>query len=259
MGKSKSKDKFGVCGLCQKEAKLCNSHIIPKFCYKLVNDDKHRSRLVHTSNLEKSETIQNGSTEPLLCLHCEDHLAKIEKAFNKDWSQKKWEELKSIEKIERKHGLDFKTSKIKTRIFQIDYNIYKRFSLLVLFRAHLAKRKEFSNVKIKKYYERRMRNYLLQGSDENKEQEVIPENFIPTFLLLYSSEAAHSKIDLGYKNTFKNYNTIAMEYADLEWHYTIADQEPRTPDLQKLAPCKLSEDNSLVLLVKNSSNRILGR
>jgi len=61
------------CRLCSKEAKLCNSHVIPEFFYEKMQlyDNKHRFNILSTELCKKPSFEQKGIHEKLLCEKCE--------------------------------------------------------------------------------------------------------------------------------------------------------------------------------------------
>lgn len=68
----------GVCALCDKEAKLQLSHILPKFVIKYV---KESAPSAIRSNQSPNRRIQDGPKEYLLCWDCEQLFARWEKLF----------------------------------------------------------------------------------------------------------------------------------------------------------------------------------
>jgi hypothetical protein len=77
-------DKNAVCKLCLGQGPLCESHIVPEFCYGY--DEKHRALHVDLppNGAVHERTIQQGYREYLLCNGCEEHINdKYEKPFLK--------------------------------------------------------------------------------------------------------------------------------------------------------------------------------
>lgn len=65
--------KEGICPLCRKEAKLCESHLISASIYPLCQNDKRE----HVSvTPEVMRPTQKQTKAPLLCQSCEDNLSK---------------------------------------------------------------------------------------------------------------------------------------------------------------------------------------
>lgn len=69
-----------VCRLCSQQGKLCNSHIIPEFFYKLMQlyDSNHRFNIISTDPDQRSFFAQRGIREYLLCKECECKFSKWE-------------------------------------------------------------------------------------------------------------------------------------------------------------------------------------
>lgn len=57
------------CALCGNEAKLIQSHIIPKLVYKRIRSHKN-SRFRSLDNFTK--VMQDGEKRPMLCYDCEE-------------------------------------------------------------------------------------------------------------------------------------------------------------------------------------------
>ena len=69
------------CELHEVEAKLCESHIIPKFVYKWMKETgSGRLRQVGTKN----KPMLDGIKKHMLCKDCEDKFSKYEKRFNEN-------------------------------------------------------------------------------------------------------------------------------------------------------------------------------
>ena len=121
------------CKLCHLDKKLCKSHIIPESAYGSIYDDKHR--VLEVSNLQKElPKHQKGLREPLLCKDCEQHLNKYESYFADKWFQNQLIPTRMSEEMLTINGLD--------------YNLFKLFHMSILWRAGIASRQEFDNVKL---------------------------------------------------------------------------------------------------------------
>lgn len=85
-----------ICKLCLQEKELCESHIIPKFVYRPVNDEKRREVVVSEN---KYSIVQNGVKIPLLCKECEGKFSNYEmelKWFLKDLQEKNSDHFKEM-------------------------------------------------------------------------------------------------------------------------------------------------------------------
>ncbi|MDP3905339.1 MAG: hypothetical protein Q8Q40_15385 [Methylococcaceae bacterium] len=76
------------------DRELKESHIIPKFMYKPIRDEKNRMRQLsldkNQGNGKKYNLLQDGLKEYLLCLDCEKLLnSKYEQYFKKAWFDEK--------------------------------------------------------------------------------------------------------------------------------------------------------------------------
>ncbi|EEK53190.1 hypothetical protein [Bacillus cereus] len=79
--KSNKQPVIGICALCEKEAVLEDSHIIPKFVYKSLTKDSHTGilRTLEEPNLPQ----QDGLKMKLLCGECEDLFSTNETHFSR--------------------------------------------------------------------------------------------------------------------------------------------------------------------------------
>ena len=70
------------CALCGNEAKLIQSHIIPKLVYKRIRSHKN-SRFRSSDNFKK--VMQDGEKRPMLCHDCEELFSSYEVKFASDF------------------------------------------------------------------------------------------------------------------------------------------------------------------------------
>jgi hypothetical protein len=68
-----------MCRLCQREATLCESHVVPEFFYAPIYDEKHRLFPIVGGKPQAGPPLQKGLRERLLCSDCESRLAQHEK------------------------------------------------------------------------------------------------------------------------------------------------------------------------------------
>ena len=111
---------IGRCKLCGENRELCNSHIIPEFCYKPLYDEKHRvTRVNLPEDRHRFSPIQKGFREHLLCCNCEGLLNdRYERPFKEYWDK-----------------VQLPTSPPGARITGFDYASFKLFHLSILWRA----------------------------------------------------------------------------------------------------------------------------
>lgn len=79
----KNRDSFvGVCQLCLQQARLVDSHILPKFVYKPLKGAENRYHVLSTSVKDHDAVGQKGLTEYLCCAKCDnERLQKNETKF----------------------------------------------------------------------------------------------------------------------------------------------------------------------------------
>jgi len=119
------------CKLCLQNKKLCNSHIISEFLFRLGYDDELNRMLLLKTKTGKSKYIQNGVWQYLLCKDCENLISK--------WENYTKKLLKNIQINEKKEAVYLKN---------INYKYFKLFHLSIIWRSSITSRKEFSNVDI---------------------------------------------------------------------------------------------------------------
>lgn len=114
--------------------KLCDSHIIPEFCYKPLYDSNHRFHTLRLDTETKDKPWQKGAREKLLCEACEQKLGKHEHYVS---------------------GVFFGGPEvgIETRpgqlvVHDVDYSHFKLFQLSVLWRACVSSHEMFTAVQL---------------------------------------------------------------------------------------------------------------
>jgi hypothetical protein len=130
-----------MCRLCQKEEQLRNSHIVPKFLYEDLYNEKQQLVGVNGVGPKGRRLLQKGIREPLLCESCEQHINEYcEKPFRAQW---------------------FETSPIPTNWTRsdvhwgrFDYSSFKLFHLSVLFRASVSSLGTYQAVSLGPHEER---------------------------------------------------------------------------------------------------------
>lgn len=122
----------GKCRLCLEQSKLCNSHVIPEFCFKPTYDEKHRA-IESKLTAKGTRFIQKGYREYLFCGVCEQKFNKYETYFSKLWFQGDFPQ-KVCGKMYTLQG--------------IDYTNFKLFHLSILFRASVSSLHQFFAVNL---------------------------------------------------------------------------------------------------------------
>ncbi len=137
-----------LCALCRDRAELCDSHIVPEFCYRSMYDDKHRAVTFSPLDPERQRYAQNGIRSRLLCARCECLINdNYEKPFLRYWIE--GDVLQPLGK-ERIHVLK-----------GVDYPSFKLFHLSVLYRASASDDPNFAEVQLRPQHEERIREMLL--------------------------------------------------------------------------------------------------
>ena len=84
----------GVCRLCKKEKELKKSHIIPKFCYDEMRNEKGRKEILEIPENDKEKKSQDGWKEYLLCADCEQQLSAYESYLGRAFKDYLWKDAK---------------------------------------------------------------------------------------------------------------------------------------------------------------------
>jgi len=122
------------CKLCQKERKLCKSHIIPKFFFRRMKDEKGRMLFIPTSEDSSVQYKQDGVYEKMLCHDCEAYLSAFERRASGVF-------YKNMEYFDT-------DAQNKIRVVNLEYKEFKLFQLSVLWKAGVAKNRFFNNVRL---------------------------------------------------------------------------------------------------------------
>jgi len=134
------------CALCQKQAKLRHSHIIPEFQYRPLYDPLHRYNVISTKAGTRPRLAQKGAREYLLCHDCEQRFSK-------------WEMHAKEVIFGAKLKLKDNTS-IGQRLEGLDYKSYRLYLLSVIWRMGIAKQQMFENVVLGEH-EAKLREMLI--------------------------------------------------------------------------------------------------
>ncbi len=80
MSLSQRNDRKGKCRLCNADAFLCQSHLIPRFIYREFVKSSPTGYMRKSDNINKR--VQDGIKAHWLCHKCERSLSQWEKAFS---------------------------------------------------------------------------------------------------------------------------------------------------------------------------------
>jgi|SRR5690242_2158944 len=136
--------KIGTCSLCSKSGEIAKiSHIIPKFMYKGMENEKNKIAVTILKNNIKTETeIEHRYFDKnIICLDCERvKLSQLDNYGNRVLfgNQKINDSFKSS-------TLEYPEMKV-CMIENFDYLKFKLFLLSVLWRAHISKQIFFENI-----------------------------------------------------------------------------------------------------------------
>lgn len=217
----------GRCKLCGENRELCNSHIIPEFCYKPLYDEKHRvTRVNLPEERHLFSSIQKGFREYLLCRDCEGLLNdRYEKPFEKYWDK-----------------VQLPTSPPVARIAGFDYASFKLFHLSILWRAGVCSSKGLKE-SLGPYGEK-LRAMLLS----NNPGPVAHYPILGRLMLRGESVYTASPIGLALlEGRHENCRKYIQCYCGVEWMVILTDHP--TDKQMRLAECAPQADGSMLLVV----------
>lgn len=191
------------CALCLKSTTLCDSHIIPEFCYKPTYDSKHRGQLLSAKTMKKVY-VQKGLREHLLCKDCEQVLSRYEQYFKEFWFDN--------------DALPSSVSSSLIQVGNVDYERFKLFHLSILWRCSISSRKEFSSVDLGPYAEK-LRKAILSG-------DAGPEEHYPLFgrVIVHDDNSIAKGLVSGPSRARLDKSTVYyMCYAGCEWTFIVTD------------------------------------
>jgi hypothetical protein len=221
----------GECKLCLRTRLLCDSHIIPEFCYKALYE-KNRMIVMRVDGGQTAR--QKGFWEHLLCAECEQRLNKnYETPFREYWLGRP-----VIPKSLSAQGL---------LVRGFDYATFKLFHLSVLWRASVSRLKYFRAVSLGARYEKRIREMLLARNPGT------PDHFPIVGVVLVDAEDRWSVrqdlIGMPTSHRFGQSHAYALTYLGCNWIYLVTDHPSgRVKDLVSVAP---QLDGTMTLAAKD--------
>jgi len=154
------------CQLCLKEKQaeeICNSHLLPEFAFSLAYDEKHRVVAISEDKKQKTEILQKGVREKLLCKDCESVVS--------EWEGTLSIVLRSIREQVNKKGITVAPRRIGGAdcwvVSGIDYNNFKLGVLSIIWRFSISRLDRFREYSLGPH-QKRIRKILLQGNAGNK-------------------------------------------------------------------------------------------
>ena len=200
------KSHIGKCRLCNESKPLCNSHIVPEFCYTQAYDGKHRTLDMNLNGKAGPpfRPIQKGHREHLLCRTCEGIISQYEHRFREFWFGPNGLPAR----------LDFRGPVVV--LSGADYASFKLFHLSVLWRAGVSAL--CRKVSLGRY-EGSLREMILSGSPGEPTrfpicgQILLDDNGAVVYGVVTSPSRYRSPPSYAY-------STI---YAGCEWHVVVTD------------------------------------
>lgn len=180
------KEVNGICALCLFEKRLCDSHIIPKFQWKLMYEDRSKPELIKMSldPTEPEDKSFDEGQENLLCSQCEIHISQ-------------WEDH-AARVIRKLTSEDLSDKSCKGVTLDLDYPKFKLFILSLFWRMGVAKGQRFSGVKLGPHAET-MRQMLID-SIPGESSQYCSFLLIPRSQGKWMKEFMHSPIPFRYES-----------------------------------------------------------
>lgn len=212
------------CRLCEHEAQLINSHILPELVFKPCYDDKHRSRQ-HILPSFKRSLQQKGYREKLLCNDCELRFSRYERYFSNVW----YGPSALRPALVPPPGL---------ALSDLDYTRFKLFHLSILWRAGVSKHEAFESVRLGPHAQRIAE--LLLKNDPG------PPHRYPLGVIALSRGKSGNLLEgyvtsLGAKSV-DGHTTYFFVFGGCLWWYEVSSHR------QAWFPNALSQDGCLMLL-----------
>jgi len=217
----------GKCKLCGAERELCESHIIPEFCFKPVYDQKHRASRVNLPEQPAAVSwIQKGFREPLLCCDCE-------RLFNDNYERPFKDYWDNVRLPSPPAG----------RIGGFDYTSFKLFHLSILWRAGVCSEKGIK-LSLGPYAEKL--RAMLFSKDPG------PVDHYPILgRIMMMGERIYPAGSIGLaplKRRHKNCRQYILSYCGVEWFVAVTDHP--APELaREAADYAPRADGSMMLFV----------
>ncbi len=128
------------CKLCQNQADLRNSHVLPEFFYTRLYDEKHRFMVISSDSERQERFLQQGLYEKMLCGNCEVKFSVYENYAR---------------------GVIFGGVQVQSRpeperllLRDVDYKQFRLFLLSLLWRMGVSELEFFSAVSLGPYEEK---------------------------------------------------------------------------------------------------------
>lgn len=215
------------CRLCDQPKPLCNSHIIPEFCYRPLYDEKHKAVEVRNAP-PKEGKLQKGFREALLCEDCERFFNdEYEKYFKHTWYDAGACPARPDQPVIRIDGLD--------------YSRFKLFHLSVLWRASVTTREEFGAVSLGPH-ESVIRS-MLRAKDPGPASRY---NFVVQLLHL-DGQIMHQAIMPPGTSREHGARVYTLVFAGCAWNYIVASHSPP----HRVLDFGLRENGTLHLFVRS--------
>ena len=136
-----------VCRLCKGSfEKLQDSHIISECFHAPLYDGKHRFVSISEDANKKLRFTQNGITESLLCVSCENKIGDWENILSRDFKAIATNSSRFLKITEPKKNL--------LEVEGIRYNEFKKAILSIFWRMSISNRPDFANYKFGPYNEK---------------------------------------------------------------------------------------------------------
>ena len=194
------------CKLCDSEAKLVRSHIIPEFFYRHTYDENSRA-IELTLDKFKKRPIQVGYREYLLCRACDEELIGKTESYVADiW---------------------YNNSQLPERIYSdhyeidVDYSKFKLFLLSVLWRASVSRK--FEEVRLGPKHETKIKQMLLNQDPGPEEAYVVLAS-----LLVDKGKIKHGIVCQPASGKLPSgHHSYYFVFGGCEWYFIVSSHSHR--------------------------------
>jgi hypothetical protein len=157
-----------ICRLCQQDLELRNSHVIPESLWTEIYNEKHQALPMSIKN-NKSNIIQKGFREKLLCQACETKFSRWENSLKKH--------LVDLGNLTSKFLEINRIQADLIKVKNIEYKMVKLAILSIFWRMSITTNNFYSDYQLGTY-EKIIRDILFTEAH-------VPERHFPVFIYRY--------------------------------------------------------------------------
>ena len=228
------------CRLCQSQAKLCASHVVPEFCYSYDESGKSRFALATlvpaASGAPRMMKVQKGYREYLLCPQCEQVLCAHEARFSLLWRRVLSQAPFTVGQAVEVHGADYHSTKM------LLLSVFWRASVSLLFGQSISLGP----------YSEKLREILLDNRRVRQDQYPL----LGVLILDSLGNPLNGCVTQPVLTRFGHVRAYAMHFGGCRWTLVMSDHfVPR--ELQPLQHVVGEDDRLLLVTQHHTEDRFL--